>query len=242
MPMDRVIHQRRIVISGREECIRVAFVKNRKRISILVDDAGGIQVRCPSGIPLKQVDALLVREKEWLNNRLSNVRLHSHHRQQLGEGTPLPFLGDCLTLRLGHWGRGTVFRCGDDLWITRIILDDLNHELDIRRPLERWYQRGARAYFAQRLDYWARKMGVSFNQLHVRGQKTRWGSCSCRGNINLNWRLMWAAPRVVDYVVVHELSHLSHMDHSAAFWERVGRFVPDYLECRKRLKAIRSPW
>ncbi|HIJ84589.1 MAG TPA: M48 family metallopeptidase, partial [Magnetococcales bacterium] len=81
-----------------------------------------------------------------------------------------------------------------------------------------------------------------FSGLCVRNQKTRWGSCSSRGNINLNWRLMWATPRIVDYVVVHELSHRNQMNHSAAFWETVRHFIPDYPLCRERLKAMNSPW
>ncbi|MBF0423364.1 MAG: M48 family metallopeptidase [Magnetococcales bacterium] len=237
-----VLNKRRIVIAGREESFQIAYVRNRKRISILVDDAGEIQVRCPPGIPLRQVDALLVREKNWLGNRLTDVRLKNLHRRTLGEGSALPFLGDCLTVRLGHWGRGSVFRCGDDLWVTGIPPADVDISLDIRRPLERWYCRHAKAYFPQRLDYWAEKAGVGFNGLRVRGQKTRWGSCSSRGNINLNWRLLWASPRVVDYVLVHELTHRRHMDHSPAFWLAVGSLIPDYQECRERLQSLESPW
>lgn len=240
--MDRVINKRRIIISGREESFQVAFIKNRKRISILVDDTGEIQVRCPPGVPLKNVDSLLVREKSWLNNRLVDIRSKNRHRQTLGEGAALPFLGDKLTLRLGAWGRGTIFRCGDDLWITRINTENTDMNLCIRRPLERWYLRSALAYFPSRLDHWSKKMGVSFNHLRIRNQKTRWGSCSSRGNINLNWRLMWAMPQVVDYVIVHELCHRIHMNHSTAFWSSVKQFIPDWEVYREYLKTMDSPW
>ncbi|MBF0108979.1 MAG: M48 family metallopeptidase [Magnetococcales bacterium] len=240
--MERVIDQRKIVIAGREESVQIAFVGNRKRISIRIDDAGAIQVRCPPDVPLKQVEALLHRETDWLDRRLADVRSKNLDRSRLGEGSPLPFLGDCLTLRLGNWGRGTVFRCGDDLWITGGNPGSPDLNLDILRPLERWYRRVAQAYFRRRLDHWSRIMETPYNDLHVRGQKTRWGSCSGRGNINLNWRLMWADPRVADYVVVHELSHRRHMNHSPAFWDLVRRHFPDFMECRGRLRNINSPW
>ncbi len=236
----KVTNNRHIIIGGEAKKFQVAFVKNRKRISIVVNDRGEIQVRCPPGTPMRQVDALLTRETDWLDGHL-NQRL-KNKRQTLQDGAPLPFLGDCLTLRLAPWGRGSVFRCGDDLWITRVDPDDVDTNLDIRRPLERWYLRHAQAYFPSRLTFWARIMGVSFNNLNVRNQRTRWGSCSSRGNINLNWRLMWASPRVVDYVLVHELTHRRHMNHSPAFWQAVQSLIPDYQECRNLLKSLGSPW
>ena len=89
----------------------------------------------------------------------------------------------------------------------------------------------ARSVLAQRTAYFARQIGVTYGRITVRDQKTRWGSCSQTGNLNLNFRLILAPPEVLDYVVVHELCHRRQMNHSAQFWQEVAQVLPDY---RKR--------
>lgn len=87
-----------------------------------------------------------------------------------------------------------------------------------------------------RVRHYEKLMGLSCNKITVRDQKTRWGSCSSKGNLNLNYRLAYMPPEILDYVVVHELAHLRHMDHSREFWALVETYLPDYKECRKWLK------
>ena len=88
----------------------------------------------------------------------------------------------------------------------------------------------------QRVAYYAVRMGVGYGRVTIRNQRTRWGSCSSKGNLNFNCLLMLAPTQVVDYVVVHELCHRLHMNHSAAFWEAVAKYMPDYIQWRKWLK------
>ena len=88
----------------------------------------------------------------------------------------------------------------------------------------------------ERVAYYARIMGVTYQRISMRNQKTRWGSCSTKGTLSFNWRLMLAPPAILDYVVVHELCHLTHMNHSPAFWQAVGQVCPDYKECHKWLR------
>lgn len=88
----------------------------------------------------------------------------------------------------------------------------------------------------ERVDYFAKVIGVTYGKITVRNQKTRWGSCSSKGNLNFNCLLMLAPPEVLDYVVVHELCHRKQMNHSKAFWLEVEKVLPDYKEVRKWLK------
>lgn len=94
----------------------------------------------------------------------------------------------------------------------------------------------ARAYIPGRVAYFAARMGVTYGRITIREQKTRWGSCSSKGNLNFNWKLMMMPKEVLDYVVVHELAHRKEMNHSKAFWAVVEKELPDYKERRRLLK------
>ena len=89
----------------------------------------------------------------------------------------------------------------------------------------------------RRVAYWAERMGVSFGQISIRRQKTRWGSCSSKGNLNFNCTLVLAPAEVMDYVILHELCHRKQMNHSPKFWQEVAKYSPNYKACRAWLKA-----
>ena len=87
----------------------------------------------------------------------------------------------------------------------------------------------------QRVAYDAPKVGVSYGKITIRNQKSRWGSCSSKGNLNFNWRIIMAPARVADYVIVHEMCHLKYLDHSREFWSLVEEILPDYKERKEWL-------
>lgn len=105
-----------------------------------------------------------------------------------------------------------------------------------RAALTRRYIDAAKEYFPKRVTYFHQFTGGTYSRITIRDQKTRWGSCSSKGTLSFNWRLMLAPPAILDYVVVHELCHLRHMDHSPAFWQAVGEVFPDYASARKWLR------
>ncbi|MDD3369678.1 MAG: SprT family zinc-dependent metalloprotease [Lachnospiraceae bacterium] len=105
-----------------------------------------------------------------------------------------------------------------------------------QKRLEKRYRELARTYITKRVDYYTALVGKSYSNITIRDQKTRWGSCSGRGTLSFNWRLILAPPTILDYVVVHEVCHLLHMDHSKAFWQSVENILPDYKISRTWLK------
>ena len=98
--------------------------------------------------------------------------------------------------------------------------------------------RKAKQIFPERTAYFAERMGVTYNRITIREQKTRWGSCSSAGNLNFNWKLVLMPPEILDYVVVHELAHRREMNHSLRFWAIVEAELPDYRERREQLNIL----
>lgn len=92
-------------------------------------------------------------------------------------------------------------------------------------------------YIPKRVYYFARRIGVEYGRITIRNQKTRWGSCSRKGNLNFNCLLMLMPPEIIDYVIVHELCHRKEMNHSSAFWREVAKILPDYKKAEAWLKA-----
>lgn len=111
-----------------------------------------------------------------------------------------------------------------------------SEETWIREALERWFIRQAHMIFPVRVMYFQQKTGGVVNEIHIKDQKTRWGSCSSRRNLNFNWNLIMAPPSVLDYVVVHELCHLTHMNHSRDFWNLVEHVMPEYQQVKNWLR------
>lgn len=103
-------------------------------------------------------------------------------------------------------------------------------QTSIRRALEGLYRRKAREIIEGHLERYAEEMGVEYDKLEVRNQRTKWGSCSSSGTLGINWRLVMAPPEILEYVIVHELAHLEEANHTDAFWSFVAEYDPDYLD------------
>ena len=109
-------------------------------------------------------------------------------------------------------------------------------DVDVRNALVEWYEEHALERLTEKTNRYAGIMGVSPNSISVRDYKSRWGSCSSKGEISYNWRIIIAPHHIVDYVVVHELCHLKHLNHSPTYWRSVKTEIPDYDSCRQWLR------
>ena len=106
----------------------------------------------------------------------------------------------------------------------------------VRNALVRWYRHHAMLKLQDKVNRYSKIAGVEPASIGIKTFKSRWGSCSVKGRIDFNWKIVMAPNRIVDYVVVHELCHMKQHDHSPKFWKLVERVIPDYLECREWLK------
>jgi predicted metal-dependent hydrolase len=203
---------------------RVRRSPRARRVRVSVDGSGEVEVVLPKRAP-ERAAAQAVRElTPWIERR-RRTRSRAAAEIARPEGT-VPYLGRDLRL-VPQPGRERVHRRGDELLVPK---------RDAAAAIERWYRRQARSAIAPRLDAAVARAGTSYAGLTIRGQKTRWASCSPTGHMSFNWRLLLAPEAVLDYVVEHEVCHLERMDHSPRFWALLESRVPDWREHARWLR------
>ncbi|HWC27881.1 MAG TPA: SprT family zinc-dependent metalloprotease [Solirubrobacteraceae bacterium] len=205
---------------------RIRRSDRASRVRVTVDAVGGVEVVLPRGSPASAAPAAVAELRPWIERRLGEA---SAVRAAIAaRGATVPYLGVPLEL-VPEPDRRRVHRDGDRL----LVPGDAGRA---REAVERWYRRAAASEIAPRLDAAVRTLGTTYSAVSIRGQRTRWGSCSSRGALSFNWRLLLAPAPVLDYVVWHEACHLRVMDHSPAFWALVRRHCPEYQEHRRWLR------
>jgi hypothetical protein len=205
----------------------------RQTLCIQVHPGGEVRLLAPQRAPLPLIRDFLAARADWVVQKRAEQAGRAGQRFQPLEGAGLPWLDETLRLRrLGESERPRCRRVADELQVTA------NDDREAVRAIERWYRRSANDHLPARLEALAARLDCYPAAVTIRGQRSRWGSCSASGAISLNWRLMLLPTAIVDYVLVHELCHLQHHDHSPRFWALVARHLPDYRQHRKRLREI----
>jgi predicted metal-dependent hydrolase len=194
-----------------------------RRVRVSVHAHRGVEVVLPARAPERAAAAAVSELRPWIEGRLDEAR-EALALIAARAGT-VPYLGCALQL-VPQRGRTRVHRDAERLLVP---------EGDARAALERYYRRAARKEIAPRLDTAAALAGRSYEDLTIRGQRTRWASCSTTGRMSFNWRLLLAPERVLDYVVWHEVCHLEILDHSPRFWKLLERRWPGYRDDREWL-------
>jgi predicted metal-dependent hydrolase len=235
------------------------FRRGKRRTIGFVVGPDGLVVSAPRWVTLADVDAALKEKAGWIVRKLAEARQREQRlestRVEWKDGATLPFLGEPVVVvldpRHAFDGVGAVLR--SDAAAPNLSLAGVAHHTlhvglphhaspeQIRDAVQAWLMRQARRVFAERLDHFAPQLGVQWKKLSLSSAGTRWGSASANGSIRLNWRLIHFRPSVIDYVVVHELSHLRVMDHSPRFWDTVRSVVPDYAHLRGQLRDEAVP-
>lgn len=220
-----------LTFSGDVLTYSIATSARRRTTCLQVYPDGSVRVIAPHHADLREIRAFVVERQPWIAKQRLRFASRAPVVGELADGATLPFMDDMLTLRLSHHVRAGVFREGANLFLAAA-----GH--DARALLTAWYRTQAATQVLQRVTRYANDVGRSPQRIHIRDQKTRWGSCSPRGNISINWRLLLAPLEILDYVIVHELCHLLQPNHSPRFWREVERVLPHYLYLRRRLHDI----
>lgn len=219
--------------------------RSRRRSIGMTVRPEGLQVRAPLATSLGAVERVLHDKADWIVRKLAEQQQRGLELQsarlQWGAQTELPYLGQPLRLALAA---ALPCRTAAQLQpegVLQLALAVDAPAMQIRSRVHAWWLLAARQHFTARLEHFAPQLGVQWRSLGLSSARTRWGSARSDGAIRLNWRLLHYAPEIIDYVVVHELSHLRHMDHSPRFWATVGSVLPDYRALRQRLRDQPAP-
>ena len=213
------------------------LIRSRRRDVLLKALPGGeTRVYAPSWARIRDVDDL-VRERAGELRRMHEELEHALERNRLShpvsEGSRVCIEGRSYILKRNSGTRVAMRLAGEECVLT---LRDPEDEDQVREALKRALSRRALERVRERLEFYAPKLGVAFNRVAIRDQRSRWGSCSAKHNLNFNWKLIMAPPEVLDYVVIHELCHLIEFNHSPRFWRLVEGQMPEYESWKKWLK------
>lgn len=227
-----------IVLGGRE--LKYTLKRTgRRSIGISIDKTGAITVTGPYGVSETSIKGLLEKKASWILDKLAAIEAGaagSGSPRAFIDGEGYPYMGKIYKLKLieDRLLKIPVVGLGENS--LEIYHKAAEKPEKLKAVLKQWYV----AQFAKQLESkvtaYSKKMGVSPGRVSIREQRTRWGSCSSRGNLNFNWKLVMAPVEVLDYVVIHELCHMKELNHSSNFWALVGKVCPDYKNYRKWLK------
>ncbi|AQU05282.1 M48 family metallopeptidase [Dehalococcoides mccartyi] len=227
-----VIGKKSIVLEGKE--IHYTLRKSRfsDLIRLAIRSATGLVVTVPHQYNMNGLDDILLQRSAWILKHQNKMNANRFVLEDgLHDGQQVPYLGKLYTLRIKEGGeRGHVSLAENTIH----LLTGGKTPVEV---MEKWYRHRAAGIVKTCLEKNASKMGLSFGRLCIRAQKTRWGSCTSMGDLNFNWKLATIPPEVMDYVVIHELSHRVEMNHTDRFWVIVEKYCPNWKALRKQLKT-----
>lgn len=212
--------------------VRLWFVRHRRarRYVLRLRPDGSARVTMPRGGSLADARLFAAKNVRWLERQLLRQAMQPRRPESWRAGTELLFRGERVRLETAPDGQAGIVRFGAE---TVPVADAAG---DLRPDVERHLRRLAALELPARVLELAAQHRRPVRRVTIRNQRSRWGSCSRRGTISLNWRLVQTPPAVRDYLVLHELAHLTEMNHSRRFWEEVARLCPNYREAERWLK------
>jgi predicted metal-dependent hydrolase len=225
-------------ISFNNQIISYQLVRCKRSSVGLIVSQQGLTVRAPKWTPIHEIESFIHDKANWVLKKLFEVEqrlAHSHKDPMIWQdGAKLDYLGEPYTVHLGALYT-TIDTAQSRIWLA---LPASATAKQIQETTEAALQRAALLLFETRLNHFAPLLKVQWSSVKLSNAGGRWGSAKPDGTIRLNWRLMYFRLPVIDYVVVHELSHLRHMDHSPRFWDTVESIMPDYAKLKKELRPV----
>ena len=224
-----------VILDGQAISYIIKCSTKAKYVRLEVRSETGLTVVIPKSYKSDRIPDLLKEKRRWISGKLAKygqVQRPASDKALKG-GDTVPHLGRDLEV-VTRRSYGNVESVNVERNRLVVSLRAGSNRLDM--VLERWYRMQATQLIREKANKLGADLGLTYGQLSIRGQKTRWGSCSQKGNLSFNWKLIMAPEPVIDYVIVHELAHLKEMNHTKRFWQLVGQHCPKWRDHRKWLK------
>lgn len=215
----------------------VEVVRTGRKKSVSIHVVGEVvKVRVPRTLSESRIKDIVTKRTPWITTKLKEQADRPVVKpKEYVSGESFPYLGKDYRLKVTKGDKPSLELIGG--YLQAIVSEaDPTPDATAKFLLMSWYQHHAEVCLGKKTERLARIVGVKPNSVAVKEYKARWGSCSVKGDIKYNWRLILAPHRVVDYVVIHELCHMLEHNHSPQYWRHVERYVPDWKECRDWLK------
>jgi len=219
----------RAMLEGQAVDYHLVRRRGRRRISISIDERG-LRVGAPLRASMREIEAVLREHASWVLRKLSEWQARRAPPLCWTDGEKLMLHGGPVGLRVEARGRGVHLEAG----CIRVAAAAPER---IARDVTSWLRELALADFNERVGRFRPIVEVKCPCVRLSNARTRWGSCRANGSILLNWRMIQMPPRLIDYVVVHELAHLREMNHSPRFWAIVAGVIPDYKARRAEIRG-----
>ena len=204
------------------------IIKSKRRtLSLSINENAELIVRAPNQISNKRIEEFIIEKSKWINKNKNLMQ--SRINEMNDSDSDYLFLGNIYPLIKVYENPNKIDFNGTE-FITSIENQD-----KFKASLKSWYKIKFTEIAIPRLNYFSDKYNLKINQVRFKNQKTLWGSCSSKNNINLNYLLVMAPMIVIDYVIIHELVHTVHKNHSENFWNAVEAIMPDYKKAKKWL-------
>lgn len=209
----------------------------QRHIHLRVQADGALRVTCGRKVARKDIFGFIQESEDFIKKSLSDLAefYRKHPPKQVVTGEDYLYFGTRQRLQIVWSWKPKVkvhFRDGE-----LEMVAPLNATVDERKlALYKFYKHEGAKYLRRCVEFWAERMSSLPTSISIRGQTSRWGSCSSQGEISLNWKLLAVPPEIIDYVVIHELAHLTHMDHSPRFWAVVAKYHPEFKNAKRWLR------
>lgn len=209
--------------------------RKRKTITIKINEDATLEVRAPLNVTKEEIDKFVESKEKWITKHIGKIK----ERYKLKKGFNLQF-GEFVQLKgkkvAIHPIEGNIGSYDNEKNI--FLIPKIANSHQIKDMIIKFYKLIAKAYINQRVVYFANKMNVNPTAVRITSANTRWGSCSGKNSVNFSWKLIMADNETIDYVVVHELAHIKHHNHSPHFWKIVENIFPNYKENKEKLKIL----
>lgn len=204
---------------------------NRRTLSLTINQTGDLIVKAPSKMSLDEIFAYINAKQKWIETRQEKIKSILTKNYELINYEKILFLGKIYSV---YFAKGTL----EKPYLTNdfILLKNTKKLNNIVCQLKQFYLENCDDILIERVVKIAKKLNIKYNEIKIISSKVKWGMCDSKCNLYFNFKLLMLSPKLIDYVIIHELCHIKQLNHSKDFWKLVNNAMPEYKQAQKELK------